>query len=464
MAGFVVTTLREETALPQRETTRESGDCLIRSSHYCVLGKGRRLTYRGGDSHAQSMRRLIRRAGLALLALVCCGSSLAADAGTADSTQRQIALIENRLKERPHDFIAFTRLGDLQSRRAHETGDLRIYLNAEAAFTAALKEFPDYAGALAGLASVRMALHRFAEAADLAERVLQHDRNHTEARLLLVDAQIALGNEDAAAVMLAKLADSPAVFARRAELSRLRGDNAGAIRLLLRASDESDARGEPPPNVSWYRVRAGEMLFASGKFDLSEEQYRRALDSWPESYAAAEHVAELLGAREKFDEAVVLYEKLIAQSSRPDLQQALGDLYVFMRKPEQAEHCYDKALAGYLASVQRGEVHFIHHLAGFYSDARENGKEAVKWARKDLELRHTPAAHDALAWALYRAGQFGDARAEIDAALRTGISNAHILNHASFIYSAAGDLERGRQCMRETAAVNPRYNSFHVHR
>lgn len=122
------------------------------------------------------------------------------------------------------------------------------------------------------------------------------------------------------------------------------------------------------------------------------------------------------------------------------------------------------ALSGYLDSVQHGEVHFIHHLAGFYADVRENGGEAVKLARKDLEMRRSPAAHDALAWALYRAGAFAESRDQMNEALASGIKDAHIFFHAAMIFSAVGDLERGQKLLRETAVLNPRYKSFHVHR
>ena len=185
----------------------------------------------------------------------------------------------------------------------------------------------------------------------------------------------------------------------------------------------------------------------------------------PESFAALTSTWRSFSEhREKFSEAKALYGKLIAQSHRPDMEQALGDLYVFMKQPAEAKACYDRALAGYLASVQRGEVHFIHHLAGFYADAREDGPEAVKWARQDSALRHSSTAHEGLAWALYRAGEFNESRREIEAALHPGIRDAHTTYHAGLILSAAGDLEQGQKLIAEAAVLNPSFNKFHVHR
>ncbi len=389
---------------------------------------------------------------------------MAAATDAPDALTLDLARWEKRVQERPDDLIALTRLGEARTREARETGDLSAYPKAEKAFEAALRELPDYPAALAGLAATRAALHRFSDARELAQKILERAPANAEARLLLADAEVALGNLEAAEKILGAQSDSPAVFSRRAELARLRGDNDEARRLSLRAAEASEARGETPESVAWYRVRAGELFFRRGQLADAEAQYLMATERAPQSFAALEHLAELRGAQEKFPEAIALYEGLIARSHRPDIEQALGDLYVYMRQLEKAKTHYDKALEGYLASVEWGEVHYTHHLAGFYADAREDGPAAVKWARKDLELRQSVTAHEGLAWALYRAGDFAESRREIEAALASGIKDAHITYHAGLIFSAAGDLDKGQKFIREAEALNPHLNGFHVHR
>ena len=117
-----------------------------------------------------------------------------------------------------------------------------------------------------------------------------------------------------------------------------------------------------------------------------------------------------------------------------------------------------------MKSVAQGNAHYLHHLAGFYSDSVENPAEAVRWARKDMEIRHSVYAHDALAWSYYKNGEFAGATNEITPALSMGTRDAHILFHASMIFSRAGQLERGGEFLKQALEVNPRYNSFHVHR
>ena len=117
-----------------------------------------------------------------------------------------------------------------------------------------------------------------------------------------------------------------------------------------------------------------------------------------------------------------------------------------------------------MKSVEQGNAHYYHHLAGFYSDALEDAAQALRWARKDLEVRHSVYAHDTLAWALYKNGEFARAAQETTAALALGTKDAHLLFHAGMIYSRAGELERGSAMLKQAMAVNPRYNAFHAHR
>ena len=113
--------------------------------------------------------------------------------------------------------------------------------------------------------------------------------------------------------------------------------------------------------------------------------------------------------------------------------QALGDVYSIMGKSADATPWYERARDAYLKSVEQGNAHYYHHLAGFYSDAQENPAEALRWARKDLEVRHSVYAFDSLAWALYKNGEFARAAEEMTRALTLGTKDAHLLFHGGMI-------------------------------
>ncbi|MGH8497704.1 MAG: tetratricopeptide repeat protein, partial [Methylococcales bacterium] len=185
----------------------------------------------------------------------------------------------------------------------------------------------------------------------------------------------------------------------------------------------------------------------------------------PESVLALEHLAELRAAQTRFNEAIMLYQKAIARApTRAEYFQALGDLYTFMGNAGDAKPWHEHALAAYRRSIEQGNAHYLHHLAGFYSDVQENPAEALHWACKDLEVRHSIYAYDALAWAHYKNGDFTKARDTMQKALIPGTKDAHLLYHAGLIYSRAGELEQGQGYLKQTVAINPSYNAFHMHR
>lgn len=251
-------------------------------------------------------------------------------------------------------------------------------------------------------------------------------------------------------------------LARLANLHALYGDTARADTLYAEA--ESEMTAKEMRAYAWLGVQRGLLAFRRGRHDEALAHYLRADKAYSGYWLVSEHLAELYGAQRRYDEAIALYEQLIARAPRAEHQQALGDLLLYMGQRDRATPWHDRALAAYQSSVQRGEVHYFHHLAGFYADVREDGAEAVKWARGDLELRQTPAAHDALAWALYRAGRLDDAVAEMEKALAGGIRDAHVLAHAAAIHTAAGRIAEGARFLQQAAALNPRFEAFHVHR
>ena len=151
---------------------------------------------------------------------------------------------------------------------------------------------------------------------------------------------------------------------------------------------------------------------------------------------------------------------------RPEFFHALGDVYRAAGREADAKAWHAKALDGYLRSANDGVAHFYHHLAGYYADVEKNGAEAVKWARKDVEIRRTTATLDALAWALHAAGDFSGSASAMDEALARGgaTADAHVLYHASLIYFRAGNAAKARDCLTRAAVANPKFREFHVHR
>jgi hypothetical protein len=110
--------------------------------------------------------------------------------------------------------------------------------------------------------------------------------------------------------------------------------------------------------------------------------------------------------------------------------------------------------------VQRGEVHYFHHLADYYADVAKDGAAAVTWARADLQLRENFATQAALAWAHYRNAEFDEARGWINRPLASGVVDARLLFRAAKIYGEAD----GRDFLQRAKQLNPFVERFHLHR
>jgi len=240
------------------------------------------------------------------------------------------------------------------------------------------------------------------------------------------------------------------------------GDIELADKLYGQAENEISAK--EMRSYAWVELERGLLEFNRGRYQKAAAHYDQGDKAYSGYWLADEHRAELLGAERKFDQAVALYGKVVGRAPRPEFQQALGDLFAFMGKPAQAKPWHDAALAGYLESTARGEVHYYHHLAGFYADSRQDGAEAVKWARKDIELRQNFLTQDALAWALYRNGQFAAALETIEKALASGVKDSHLFFHAAMIHLAAARTGEGKRLLQAVSEMNPGYENFHVHR
>jgi tetratricopeptide (TPR) repeat protein len=312
-------------------------------------------------------------------------------------------------------------------------------------------------------AHVAFKLHKLAEV-DAALRVLPSVYDCDEGRLIRADLDFQRGDYVAAENGYAEVLRHERSWGALARLAHLRGkmgQGADADRLYEEAQDQLTAKEMRA--YAWLEVQRGFLHFARGRHGEARLHYGRADKTYPGYWLVDEHIAELLGAEGKYDEAAGILERIISTVDRPDLDQAIGELYELAGQSGPALCWKQRALSAYRQSAERGEVHYYHHLVDYNTDVAEDGAEAVKWAYKDLQLRENFATQAALAWALYRDGQFSDARHWIERALSSGVVDARLYFWAGDIHSAAGDTTRSRELRERALKLNPSVAGFHIH-
>ncbi len=388
------------------------------------------------------------------------------------SRERELRFLEDRVQQDPDDIIAQNWLAEIYLQRVRETGSYEWLRRAGEAARRSLASVraEQNATGLFMQARVEYESHHFAAARDRALALTKIEPGKSRAFALLGDALLEFGDLDLAAAayeeMQKRKGDPVETKTRLARLDLMRGASDSARKHFEKAVEAARDLSPPQPEmVAWCLVQLGQLAFNTGQWDAAEKHFQSAIAELPGDTGALEHLGELRAAQDKYDEAIHLYEKVIARIPRPEFWQAMGDVYAAMGKPAAAAATWHaRARDTYLKNAQEGNSHYFHHLAGFFSETEENPVEALKWARKDLELRHSAAAKDALAWALYRAGEFESAANAARETLTSGSKDAHILFHAGMIFLAAGDFVQGKEILAEAARVNPRHNSFHVHR
>ena len=306
-------------------------------------------------------------------------------------------------------------------------------------------------------------LHKLAEV-EAALLAVPSVYDSDEGRLIRADLDFQRGRYQAAEsgyVVVLRHERSWATLARLAHLRGKMGNATGADGLYEEAEDQLTAKEMRA--FAWLEVQRGFLDFARGRDREAQLHYRRADTAYPGYWLVDEHIAELLGAEGKYDEAVAMYQSIVSNSRRPELEQAIGELCELAGRSGPAAYWKERALTAYLQFVRRGEVHYYHHLVDYYSDVAEDGAEAVKWADKDLQLRENFATQAALAWAFYRDRRFNQAVHWIDRALATGVVDAQIYSRAGEIYSAAGNEVEGRDLRERALNLNPALGRFHLH-
>jgi tetratricopeptide (TPR) repeat protein len=362
--------------------------------------------------------------------------------GSGSDHDVDVAALRRRRVEReatadPASPIAATEVLTLRHREVILTGARPQELLALGVATdRAVERFPAWPDLRLLRASVALGVHR----ADVARSALAAVPGLVElpaGRVAAADLAQFDGDYAAARVGYERaLREEPLwhTVARLAELAVATGRFDDADALFVAAEDELTAKQLRP--FASLRVRRAELALGQGEL----ERARRFLDDADHAYAGwwfvTAHRAALDAARGRHEQAVAGYRAVLAQVDRPDLREALGTELAAAGHADAAADCHATAVAAYLVSAARGEVHYLHHLATFYADVHPHAAAALSWAQQDVGLRRTGSTLSTLAWCQYRAGRTTEALATLDEAFALGAGDPVLRSRARVIRAA----------------------------
>jgi len=190
----------------------------------------------------------------------------------------------------------------------------------------------------------------------------------------------------------------------------LQGDAEAALagmRRAVEAARDDPASREP---LAWSQAQLGEVAFQIGRTAEADAAYGAALATYPGYHRALAGLARVRGAQHRYVDAVDLYRKALAVIPLPEYAAALGDVHAKMGQRDEARKQY--ALVEYIGALNAlNKTVYNRELALFYADHDMKPVDALRLARKELDVRRDIYTHDVLAWALYRNGRFVKRRA-----------------------------------------------------
>jgi tetratricopeptide (TPR) repeat protein len=396
---------------------------------------------------------------LATAAFVTCNAAVLWAQRSA--TDNHIAYYQQLLKRNPQNARAYYGLGDALIRKGRETGDPAYFNRAEEALKKSLNIMPQNAGALRHLAYVFYSRHEFTPAAVQARKAVEMNPDDADSYGVLGDALLEVGQyleAEAAYKIMIDLDKSLYSYSRLAGLKSVRGENAGAVDDLERASAIGKAEKQPAESIAWTEWQLGAEYFALGDLEKANASYRNSLTAYPNYYRALAGLAQVRAAQAHYDEAMALYQKAIEVIPMPEYIAALGDLYTKTGNHDEARKQYE--LVEYIGKLSAlNQALYNRELAYFYADHDLKLADGLALARRELEIRRDIYAYDVLAWNLCKSGRLDEARAAIDQALRLGTKDAKLFYHAGVIFDQLGDKEKAKDYLARALSTNPH---FHV--
>jgi tetratricopeptide (TPR) repeat protein len=363
-------------------------------------------------------------------------------------TGQRIATAQAALRGDLRSVERHLELATLLMRRQRETSNAVLMRYAEEVLASARALAPADPEVTLMTAMTLQDGHRFRAAASLAQQVLADDPGHATAHLVLADAQLELGEYEAAMDSVQAAIDlHPDLrsYNRAAHLRWLAGDFDSALAIMELALDSGSPRD--PEASAWCFVDLGTMFLRRGDAARALASADRALALVPDYVPAQLLRARGLARSDRRAEAIALMERAVER--RPSVEDLLT-LVEWHEAEGQAT-----AAAAMRARAEALATDDPRPLALDLARRGIEGERAVALARKELAARKDIMAHDALALALARTGAHDEALSSLQAALALGTADATLHLHAALVHALAGRTDQARAAHARAQAIDP---------
>ena len=369
--------------------------------------------------------------------------------------ERNIAAARALIDKNPKNYEAYNGLALALARRARETSDPNFYKQGEAALQKSFEISPGNFDGKRIQVWLLLGKHEFAAALDEARKLNKRTPDDVMVYGFLTDANVELGNyadAESAANWMMKLrgANQPALT-RVAYLRELFGDLDGALELMNMAYQSNS-----PSQVedgAWILTQMAHLHLAMGDTVQAEKELQQALAMFPGYHYALGNLAKVRIQQKRYPEAVALLQQRYDAAPHAENLYELAVALQLAGRPEDAQKAFAEFEQKSLKETNIGD-NSNHELIMYYADYANAPDKALSVAQREIARRRDIHTLDCYAWALYKNGQYSEARKQIETALAVGVRDASIFHHAGEIALKAGDKAAAERYLQQAVQLN----------
>ncbi len=360
----------------------------------------------------------------------------------------------NKIKVDPADTKSALALVNAYIMEARISGNIAYYDKAAMkTVDNVLTNEPSNYEALMLKALIQLSQHHFADGLATATTAVHINANSAFVYGLLVDANVEMGNYDAAldaADKMVTIRPDLRSYSRIAYLREIYGDYPGAVSAMKYAVEAGVPSEE---STEWCRTQLGRLYENMGEINKASFQYNLSLAARPGYAYALAGLGRIASYEKKYDSAVSYYQQ--AQSTVTDLgvKENLAIAYSNAGQTEKANALNKEVINEMNKNAQ---ISISDPTIGHYSD-KELAYAYLQNKDYDKALEHALAEYnrrpknidvnETMVWVYYKRKEINKALPYLDAAFVTHSKNPMLLCTAGLVYAKTGNTEKGKMML-----------------
>ncbi len=367
--------------------------------------------------------------------------------------------LKTEIKNDPTAIKPRIQLAQLFMLEARATGEHGYYYPAALKMIESMMtlnpEKDDLFNAMLLKASVKLSLHQFAEARDIASKAVELNPYNGLIYGALVDAHVELGEYDEAVKMADKMNSiRPDLrsYARVSYLREIYGKVDGAVEAM-----KMSVTAAPPGSeeAAWCRLTLGHLYETYGDLNQAEDQYQTILgerENYPFAYAGLASIEEKKG---NIQQAETLLKKACSIIPEVSFYHQLANLYKRSGRKIASDSLTAEILvmlkddekSGHRMGLEYAKVHM--ELTGDLN-------QALKYALEEYDIRpENIDANKVLAAVYLEMGAWTKAATHANKALQTESKNPEALCIAGMAAFHLGEVQKGRKLIHSAFEEDP---------